>query len=51
MGELGLGMVLKLDSAELFVPVWQQLRYLIPLVMGVLFLALLAPLVVRLERS
>ncbi len=57
VGDLGLGMVLKMDSAELYAPVWSQLRYLIPLLVGVLILALLllrwllTPLVVRLVRS
>ncbi len=57
VGDLGLGMVLKMDSAELFAPVWQQLRFLIPLLVGVLVIALLllrwllAPLVLRLVRS
>ena len=57
VSNLGLGMVLKMDSAELYAPVWQQLRYLIPLLAGVLVVALLllrwrlTPLVVRLVRS
>ena len=57
VGDLGLGMVLKMDSAELYAPVWNQLRYLIPLLLGVLIIALLllrwrlTPLVVRLVRS
>ena len=57
VGDLGLGMVLKMDSAELFAPVWSQLRYLIPLLAGVLVFALLllrwllTPLVNRLVRS
>jgi diguanylate cyclase (GGDEF)-like protein/PAS domain S-box-containing protein len=57
VGDLGLGMVLKMDKAELYAPVWQQLRYLIPLLLGVLAVALLLlrrllnPLVVRLVRS
>jgi PAS domain S-box-containing protein len=57
VGDLGLGMVLKMDSAELYAPVWSQLRYLIPLLAGVLALALLllrwllTPLVVGLVRS
>jgi PAS domain S-box-containing protein len=54
---LGLGVVLKMDSAELFAPVWMQLRYLIPLLVGVLAIALLlvrwrlTPLVAGLVRS
>ncbi|HEX5336920.1 MAG TPA: PAS domain S-box protein, partial [Gallionella sp.] len=46
-----------MDSAELYAPVWMQLRYLIPLLVGVLVIALallrwlLTPLVVRLVRS
>src|SRR3990167_3228774 len=57
VGDLGLGMVLKMDSAELYAPVWSQLRYLIPLLVGVLVIAmlllrwLLNPLVLRLVRS
>lgn len=57
VGDLGLGMVLKMDSAELYAPVRMQLRYLIPLLFGVLAIALLllrwrlTPLVLRLVRS
>ncbi|MDO8719086.1 MAG: PAS domain S-box protein [Polaromonas sp.] len=57
VGDLGLGMVLKMDSAELYAPVWAQLRYLIPLLVGVLVIAFLllrwrlSPLVTRLVRS
>ena len=57
VGDFGLGMVLKMDSAELYAPVWNQLRYLIPLLVGILVIALLllrwllTPLVVRLVRS
>ncbi len=57
VGDLGLGMVRKMDRAELFAPVWTQLRFLIPLLLGVLVIALLllrwllTPLVVRLVRS
>jgi PAS domain S-box-containing protein len=57
VGDHGLGMVLKMDSAELYAPVWRQLRYLIPLLLGALGIALLllrwllAPLVLRLVRS
>ncbi len=55
--DLGLGMVLKMDSAELYAPVWSQLRYLLPLMVGMLAVALLllrwllSPLVARLVRS
>lgn len=54
---LGLGVVLKMDRAELFAPVWMQLRHLIPLLVGVLAIALLlvrwrlTPLVAGLVRS
>lgn len=54
---LGLGMVLKIDTAELYAPVWSQARQLLPLVVGMLAVAvlllrwLLAPLVTRLVRS
>lgn len=54
---LGLGMVLKMDSSELYAPVWAQLRYLLPLMLlllGAALLALrwlLAPLVSELVRS
>lgn len=41
VGDLGLGMVLKIDSAEFHAPIWGQLRYLIPLLAGMLILALL----------
>ena len=57
VGDLGLGMVLKMDSAELYAPVWNQLRTLIPLLAGALVIALfllrwrLTPLVLRLVRS
>lgn len=57
VGDLGLGMVLKLDSAELYAPAWSQLRYLIPLLIAVVAAALLSlrwlltPLVRRLVRS
>ncbi len=57
VGDLGLGMVLKMDSAELYAPVWSQLRYLLPLMVGILAVALLllrwqlTPLVTRLVRS
>ena len=54
---LGLGMVLKMDTAELYAPVWSQARHLLPLLVFVLAGAilllrwLLAPLVTRLVRS
>ena len=57
VGDLGLGMVLKMDSAELYAPVWSQLRYLLPLMAGILAVALLllrwllTPLVTGLVRS
>ena len=57
VADLGLGMVLKMDDAELYAPVWLQLRYLIPLLLAVLISALLslrwllAPLVLRLVRA
>ncbi len=55
--DLGLGMVLKMDSAELYAPVWSQLRYLLPLMVVMLVVALLllrwqlSPLVIKLVRS
>ncbi len=55
--DLGLGMVLKMDSAELYASVWSQLRYLLPLMVGVMIVALLllrwllTPLVTRLVQS
>jgi PAS domain S-box-containing protein len=54
---LGLGMVLKMDSDELYAPVWNQLRYLLPLIIAMLAVALLllrwllTPLVTELVRS
>ncbi len=54
---LNLGMVLKVDSAELYAPVWAQARYLVPFLIVILVVAilllrwLLAPLVTRLVRS
>jgi diguanylate cyclase (GGDEF)-like protein/PAS domain S-box-containing protein len=54
---LGLGMVLKMDRAELYAPIWKQARYLLPILAGVLAAAIfllrwqLAPLVTRLVRS
>ena len=57
VGDLGLGMVLKMDSAELYAPVWGQLQYLLPLMAGLLLAAMLllrwqlTPLVARLVHS
>ena len=57
VGDLGLGMVLKMDSAELYAPIWSQLRYLLPLIVAMLAIALLllrwllTPLVTELVRS
>ncbi len=55
--DFGLGMVLKMDSHELYAPVWSQLRYLLPLIVAMLAIALLllrwllTPLVTELVRS
>jgi diguanylate cyclase (GGDEF)-like protein/PAS domain S-box-containing protein len=55
--DFGLGMVLKMDSAELYAPVRSQLRYLLPLMVAVVIAALLllrwllSPLVAGLVRS
>jgi len=57
VSDLGLGLVLKLDSDELYAPVWHQLQYLIPLLGMVVLVALLllrwllTPLVRRLVSS
>ena len=57
IGDLGLGMVLKIDRADLYAPVWAQLRILIPLLIVVMIVALLAlrwllyPLVIKLVSS
>lgn len=57
VANLGLGMVLKVDSQALYAPIWHQLRYLLPLLAllligGLLSLRwLLAPLVAELVRS
>ncbi|MHB1143373.1 MAG: putative bifunctional diguanylate cyclase/phosphodiesterase [Thiobacillus sp.] len=57
VGDLGLGMVLKMDRAELHAPVRRQAKYLLPILAGVLAVAVLllrwqlAPLVTRLVRS
>lgn len=57
LGSLGLGMVLKMDSRELYAPVWHELNHLVPL-MTLMFAGallalhwLLAPLVNQLVRS
>lgn len=56
-GDFGLGMVLKMDSAELYAPIWKQMSSLIAFLFGVLIVAflllrwLLNPMVVRLVRS
>lgn len=41
VGTLGLGMVLKMDSHVFHAPVWEQLRYLLPLMAALLGVALL----------
>jgi len=57
VGDFGLGMVLKIDGADLYTPIWQQLRILTPLLLAVLIIALLSlrwlisPLVLRLMNS
>lgn len=57
VANLGLGMVLKMDSDALYAPIWHQLRYLLPLLAllligGLLSLRwLLAPLIADLVRS
>ena len=57
LGDSGLGMVLKIDSSELYAPIWGQLYYLLPLMLGLLGAALLslrwllAPLVNALAHS
>lgn len=57
VSNLGLGMVLKIDRSELYAPVWNQLRYLLPLLLLLLTAALLSlrwllnPLVTDLVRS
>lgn len=57
IGSLGLGMVLKIDQAELYLPVIAQLKFIIPLLavmllLGVLLLRwLLVPLVRKLFQS
>ena len=55
--KLGLGMVLKIDRAELYASIWYQLRFLIPLLLVVITVILLllrwlvSPLIARLVRS
>lgn len=55
--DYGLGMVLKIDSAELYAPVWSQFLLLLPLMVGAVIAALLllrwllTPLVTRLVQS
>lgn len=57
VGDLGLGMVLKMDQDEFYEPVWDQLRYLLPLMAGLLGVALLllrwqfTPLIAKLVIS
>ncbi len=57
VGDLGLGMVLKIDRSELYAPVWHQLMYLLPMLLLLLAAALLSlrwlltPLVTELVRS
>ena len=57
VGAVGLGMVLKINSAELNAPIQQQVRLVMPLLLAVLIIALLAlrwlltPLVRQLEDS
>ena len=57
VGDLGLGMVLKMDRDEFYEPVWDQLRYLLPLMAGLLGVALLllrwqlTPLITKLVLS
>jgi len=41
VNDLGLGMVLKMDGREFYAPVWEQLRYLLPLMAALLGVALL----------
>lgn len=57
VSDLGLGMVLKMDRDEFYEPVWDQLRYLLPLMAGLLGVALLllrwqlTPLIAKLVIS
>jgi hypothetical protein len=38
IGDVGLGLVLKIDQSELFAPVWRQLRNLLPMLLGMLII-------------
>lgn len=57
IGKFGLGMVLKIDTRELYAPIRNQLHFLLPLLAGIIILALmllrwlLLPLVNRLVQS
>ncbi len=57
IAKFGLGMVLKVDSAELFQPIQGQLKFIVPLLLGLLICGalllrwLVMPLVRRLVRS
>jgi signal transduction histidine kinase len=57
VGDYGLGMVLKIDSAELNAPMRQTVRYVAPIIVTLLIIALLllhwllSPLVLRLTKS
>jgi len=57
IGTLGLGMVLKIDQAELYQPVTAQLKYIVPLLAGMLLIGMLllrwqlSPMVRKLYQS
>ena len=57
VGELGLGMVLKIDQVELYTPIKEQLRFIIPILVALIFVGiavlywLLTPLVRKLIDS
>ena len=57
IGNVGLGLVLKVDSSELYAPIWQQIRYLIPLIVVLIIIALLllrwrvSPMVLKLTSE
>ncbi|HUW76299.1 MAG TPA: diguanylate cyclase [Gallionella sp.] len=57
VGDLGLGMVIKIDSSELYAPVFSQLRYLLPLMLIIIAAAImllrwqLSPLIIKLVQS
>ena len=57
VGQFGLGVVLKIDSADLYAPVWRQLRQLVPIFTAAVLAAILLlrwqlmPLVIRLVES